>query len=80
MPDQQVFGLEVAVDDVLGVAVTQGVRHLFHVDGSTPLTAGLGLGSTLALRVVLVSALAALGVAVAQGTGHFFHVSLTSCG
>lgn len=39
MTDQQVLGLDVTVDDVLGVAVAQGVRHLLHVLGSTSLTA-----------------------------------------
>lgn len=39
MADQQVLGLDVTVDDVLGVAVAQGVRHLLHVLGGTSLTA-----------------------------------------
>lgn len=39
MADQQVLGLDVAVDDVLGVAVAQGVRHFLHVLGGTSLTA-----------------------------------------
>lgn len=39
MPDQQVLRLDITVDDVLRVAVAEGVCHLLHVLGGAPFTA-----------------------------------------